>query len=281
MSMEETSAQISEVPEIIPVPDDAVTKLTVTKAFSTAKILATVSAVVILPIMVIVGVLMLNLMGVIILDIGDVKLYALGVVFYIICLTACIFIEMVLPAFALSRIANSFKYGLDERQSSVKFLSRITMTVSIIQWVSYILLIFVCLQRCYEKLTSWNPNGLKIGLIVVALLIGFIHTAALQMIATGVRHFYKGTANKQNSLWCAVGLIVTGAFEIGNMVFILWNLIPSGDFEYIFSPEVLAAPFFAMSAFIAHGVCLVILGILLITKSRKKDWFELSISTAE
>lgn len=282
MFEQEVNTQPFEIPQVVPVPNDAVTKLANTKAFSTAKVMATISAIVFAPIMAIVGTLVLYLLGMLLANLSNVDLYTLTVVLVVICMTARILIDMVMPAIGLSRVANSSKHGLNERQASLKFLSRTATTVAALQWLTFVLLVGLLIHKYYERLLkTWRTDPVDYSDGMIVLLLCLVHTVGLQMVAVGAKHYSKGTANKQNSTWCAVGLLVSGLFEIGNVDFILCWLISSGDLNYIFSLEVLAIPFFVLSAFLVHGSYLVILGILLITKSRKKDLFELSISTEE
>lgn len=281
MSYEKTSPEITELPKPEPVPNDAVTKMTDSKLFSAARIPAIVSAVAFSPIAAIVGMMLLTVVFSAVSKWNGVDWQNVLSLAVVICIFARAMTEAVGAAFGLHRVDISYQVGLSERKASLKALSRVSTAVSVLQWITFILLTVVFAWDCYEDLTGWNPTNPNFGLAVSAILLCLVHTVALQMTAVGARHYFNGTEDKKNSTACAAGLIISGLFELGNVIFVVINAIISDVAKYLFASEVLAAPFFVMVAFVAHGTSLSILGILMLTKCRKKEFFEPSAEAVE
>ena len=281
MSYENTSPEITELPKLQPVPNDAVTKMTDSKLFSAARILAIISAVAFSPIAAIVGMMLLSVVLSAVSKWNGVDWQNVLSLAVVICIFARAMTEAVGAAFGLRRVDISYQVGLPERKASLKALSRVGTAVAILQWITFILLTVVFAWDCYEDMTDWNPTNPNFGLAVSAILLCLVHTVALQMTAAGAKHYFNGTEDKKNSTVCAAGLIISGVFELGNVIFVVINSIVSDVVKYLFASEVLAAPFFVMVAFVAHGTSLSILGILMLTKCRKKETFEPSAEAVE
>ena len=281
MSYEKTSPEMTELPKPEPVPNDAVTKMTDLKLFSAARILAIVSAVAFSPIAAVVGLMLLTVVFSAVSEWNGVDWQNVLSLVVVICIFARAMTEAVGAAFGLRRVDISYQVGLSERKASLKALSGVGTAVAVLQWITFILLTVVFAWDCYEDMTDWNPTNPNFGLVVSAILLCLVHTVALQMTAVGARHYFNGTEDKKNSSVCAVGLIISGVFELGNVIFVVVNCIISDVVKYLFAPEVVFAPFFVLLAFAAHGVCLVILGILMLTKCRKKEFFEPSTQVVE
>ena len=281
MSYENRSPEITELPKLQPVPNDAVTKMTDSKLFSAARIPAIVSAVAFSPIAAIVGMMLLTVAFSAVSKWNGVDWQNVLSLAVVICIFARAMTEAVGAAFGLRRVDISFQVGLPERKASLKALSRVSTAVAVLQWITFILLTVVFAWDCYEDMTDWNPTNPNFGLAVSAILLCLVHTVALQMTAVGAKHYFNGTEDKKNSTVCAVGLIICGVFELGNVIFVVINAIITDVAKYLFASEVLAAPFFVMVAFVAHGTSLSILGILMLTKCRKKEFFEPSTQVVE
>ena len=281
MSYENRSPEMTELPKPEPVPCDAVTKMTDTKLFSAARILAIISAVAFSPIAAVVGLMLLTLVFSAVSKWNGVDWQAVLSIVLVICILARAMTEAVGAAFGLRRVDISYQVGLSERKASLKALSGVGTAVAILQWVVFVLLTVVFAWDCYEDMTDWNPKEPNFGLAVSAILLCLVHTVALQMTAVGAKRYFNGTQNQKNSTACAAGLIIGGLFELGNVIFVVINSIVSDVVKYLFASEVLAAPFFVLLAFVAHGVSLSILGILMLTKCRKKEFFEPSTQVVE
>lgn len=281
MSYEKTSPETTELPKPEPVPCDAVTKMTDSKLFSAARILAIISAVAFSPIAAIVGMMLLSVVLSAVSKWNGVDWQNVLSLVVVICIFARAMTEAVGAAFGLRRVDISYQVGLSERKASLKALSGVGTAVAVLQWIIFGLLVCVIAWDCYEDMTDWNPTNPNFGLAVSAILLCLVHTVALQMTAVGAKHYFNGTEDKKNSTACAVGLIISGLFELGNVIFVVINAIISDVAKYLFASEVLAAPFFVMVAFVAHGTSLSILGILMLTKCRKKETFEPSTQVVE
>lgn len=285
MSYENTSPEITELPKLQPVPNDAVTKMTDTKLFSAARIPAIVSAVAFSPIAAIVGMMLLTVAFSAVSKWNGVDWQNVLSLVVVICIFARAMTEAVGAAFGLRRVDISYQVGLSERKASLKALSGVGTAVAILQWVVFVLLTEVFAWDCYEDMTDWNPKEPNVGLAAAAIILCLVHTVALQMTAVGAKRYFNGIQNQKNSTACAAGLIISGLFELGNVIFVVVNCIISDVVKYLFASEVVAAPFFVLFfvllAFVAHGVSLSILGILMLTKCRKKEFFEPSTQVVE
>ncbi|MBQ3550111.1 MAG: hypothetical protein IJA41_03940 [Clostridia bacterium] len=281
MSYENRSPEMTELPKLQPVPNDAVTKMTDSKLFSAARILAIVSAVAFSPIAAIVGMMLLTVAFSAVSKWNGVDWQNVLSLVVVICIFARAMTEAVGAAFGLRRVDISYQVGLSERKASLKALSRVGTAVAVLQWIIFGLLVCVIAWDCHEDLTARFPKEVDLGMIATMLSLCLVHTVALQMTAVGAKHYFNGTEDKKNSTVCAAGLIISGLFELGNVIFVVINAIISDVAKYLFASEVLAAPFFVMVAFVAHGTSLSILGILMLTKCRKKETFEPSAEAVE
>lgn len=271
--MEENMVQSFEEPVIEPVPNDIVTKITATKTLLVAKVLSVISAIAWAPVLVGASILFLAIAGVILTNLGDVNIEAIPVILFFVLFVARIFLEMAISAIALHRVSKSANFGLYERKASLRFSYRIATAVAVLQWLMLALIVLMLLQLCYDRLN--DRDGFEIGLAAIIILLCFVHTVALQMTAMGAKRFFDGTANKQSCTNSAIGLILAGLFELGNLIFVIAWMIDIDHLDTVFL-EGAFIPLFIVTAFMAHGVYLTVLGILMIKKCRRQNAFELN-----
>lgn len=264
MSCENRSPETAELMQLEPVPNDAVTKMTNTKLFSAARKLAIVSAAAFSPFAAIFGLLLLAFVVSTVGERDGVDWHDVLCMVVVVCFFARVMTEAVGAAFGLRRVDISCQVGLPERKASLKALSRVGTAASVLQWVIFGLLVCVFAWDYCENMTRQFPRRVDHVMIATMLLLCLIHTVALQMTAMGAKRYFNGTEDKKNSTACAVGLIISGLFELGNVVVVFIMTIGSDLVVLVFAPLGVFSPFFVLLGFVAHGASMLFLGILMI-----------------